>query len=280
MEKDELREQLGAKIKAVEHLQRKIEDGKRSQSEYREIIKQWHVKGFFLKVDSPTHLLALENEVLRHQIEDFDKDLISLRSKSKVECIENNSRDIVSDELFEALKNVIEEKNRIELENESIKAEIEALKNQVSQFQTQNAIDDNVIQENLRLRAKLEKSSCDTKISLENAAKSKRAVSPQKRQTLHQIEIFMRFLNKHPHMTTHGNLDSYFRKVIIEVLEALESKEKWLANAGKQNENLAKRLSDFVPNSVPMDFESTPMDFARSNKDLKVASPPPQDPIV
>ena len=69
---------------------------------------------------------------------------------------EKSSEEVKTDELFAALQNVIEEKHRIELENEAIKADIESLKNQVSEFKVQSTLDfDDVIQESLQLKAKL-----------------------------------------------------------------------------------------------------------------------------
>ena len=185
MELGELKDHLAAKIKAVESIKEEIEECKKSQTEYQEIIKQWHIKGIFLSEKTPSKYLAIENAVLRIQISDLNKDFVSLQSKrvcngqlSRLLDNEKSKETIELEETFLALQKALDDKCKIQLENEAIKSEIKSLKNQVSRSRVQTVDVDDVIQDSLQLKAKLVQASCDTKVSLNEAHQSKKAVKP------------------------------------------------------------------------------------------------------
>ena len=281
MELGELKDHLAAKIKAVESIKEEIEECKKSQTEYQEIIKQWHIKGIFLSEKTPSKYLAIENAVLRIQISDLNKDFVSLQSKrvcngqlSSLLDNEKSKETIELEETFLALQKALDDKCKIQLENEAIKSEIKSLKNQVSRSRVQTVDVDDVIQDSLQLKAKLVQASCDTKVSLNEAHQSKKAVKPQKCLTLDQIERPLKFLNKHQHLS--HQCQEYLRKMNIALLETLDIKEKLMTNGHKQNECLANRLADLVPNSTPNDFRYTPQEPQK----LKTLANFSQDPIV
>ena len=282
MELGELKDHLAAKIKAVESIKEEIEECKKSQTEYQEIIKQWHIKGIFLSEKTPSKYLAIENAVLRIQISDLNKDFVSLQSKrvcngqlSSLLDSEKSKETIELEETFLALQKALDDKCKIQLENEAIKSEIKSLKNQVSRSRVQTVDVDDVIQDSLQLKAKLVQASCDTKVSLNEAHQSKKAVKPQKCLTLDQIERPLKFLNKHQHLS--HQCQEYLRKMNVALLETLDIKEKLMTNGHKQNECLANRLADLVPNSTPNDFRYTPQEPQKLFKTLANFS---QDPIV
>ena len=277
MELGELKDHLAAKIKAVESIKEEIEECKKSQTEYQEIIKQWHIKGIFLSEKTPSKYLAIENAVLRIQISDLNKDFVSLQSKRVCngQNSENSNEKIELEETFLALQKALDDKCKIQLENEAIKSEIKSLKNQVSRSRVQTVDVDDVIQDSLQLKAKLVQASCDTKVSLNEAHQSKKAVKPQKCLTLDQIERPLKFLNKHQHLS--HQCQEYLRKMNVALLETLDIKEKLMTNGHKQNECLANRLADLVPNSTPNDFRYyTPQEPQK----LKTLANFSQDPIV
>ena len=281
MELGELKDHLAAKIKAVESIKEEIEECKKSQTEYQEIIKQWHIKGIFLSEKTPSKYLAIENAVLRIQISDLNKDFVSLQSKrvcngqlSSLLENEKSKETIELEETFLALQKALDDKCKIQLENEAIKSEIKSLKNQVSRSRVQTVDVDDVIQDSLQLKAKLVQASCDTKVSLNEAHPSKKAVKPQKCLTLDQIERPSKFLNKHQHLS--HQCQEYLRKMNVALLETLDIKEKLMTNGHKQNECLANRLADLVPNSTPNDFRYTPQEPQK----LKTLANFSQDPIV
>ena len=282
MELGELKDHLAAKIKAVESIKEEIEECKKSQTEYQEIIKQWHIKGIFLSEKTPSKYLAIENAVLRIQISDLNKDFVSLQSKrvcngqlSSLLDNEKSKETIELEETFLALQKALDDKCKIQLENEAIKSEIKSLKNQVSRSRVQTVDVDDVIQDSLQLKAKLVQASCDTKVSLNEAHQSKKAVKPQKCLTLDQIERPLKFLNKHQHLS--HQCQEYLRKMNVALLETLDIKEKLMTNGHKQNECLANRLADLVPNSTPNDFRYyTPQEPQK----LKTLANFSQDPIV
>ena len=281
MELGELKDHLAAKIKAVESIKEQIEECKKSQTEYQEIIKQWHIKGIFLSEKTPNKYLAIENAVLRIQISDLNKDFVSLQSKrvcngqlSSLLDSEKSKETIELEETFLALQKALDDKCKIQLENEAIKSEIKSLKNQVSRSRVQTVDVDDVIQDSLQLKAKLVQASCDTKVSLNEAHQSKKAVKPQKCLTLDQIERPLKFLNKHQHLS--HQCQEYLRKMNVALLETLDIKEKLMTNGHKQNECLANRLADLVPNSTPNDFRYTPQEPQK----LKTMANFSQDPIV
>ena len=281
MELGELKDHLAAKIKAVESIKEEIEECKKSQTEYQEIIKQWHIKGIFLSEKTPSKYLAIENAVLRIQISDLNKDFVSLQSKrvcngqlSRLLDNEKSKETIELEETFLALQKALDDKCKIQLENEAIKSEIKSLKNQVSRSRVQTVDVDDVIQDSLQLKAKLVQASCDTKVSLNEAHQSKKAVKPQKCLTLDQIERPLKFLNKHQHLS--NQCQEYLRKMNVALLETLDIKEKLMTNGHKQNECLANRLADLVPNSTPNDFRYTPQEPQK----LKTMPNFSQDPIV
>ena len=281
MELGELKDHLAAKIKAVESIKEEIEECKKSQTEYQEIIKQWHIKGIFLSEKTPSKYLAIENAVLRIQISDLNKDFVSLQSKrvcngqlSSLLDSEKSKETIELEETFLALQKALDDKCKIQLENEAIKSEIKSLKNQVSRSRVQTVDVDDVIQDSLQLKAKLVQASCDTKVSLNEAHQSKKAVKPQKCLTLDQIERPLKFLNKHQHLS--HQCQEYLRKMNVALLETLDIKEKLMTNGHKQNECLANRLADLVPNSTPNDFRYTPQEPQK----LKTLANFSQDPIV
>ena len=282
MELGELKDHLAAKIKAVESIKEQIEECKKSQTEYQEIIKQWHIKGIFLSEKTPIKYLAIENAVLRIQISDLNKDFVSLQSKrvcngqlSRLLDREKSKETIELEETFLALQKALDDKCKIQLENEAIKSEIKSLKNQVSRSRVQTVDVDDVIQDSLQLKAKLVQASCDTKVSLNEAHQSKKAVKPQKCLTLDQIERPLKFLNKHQHLS--HQCQEYLRKMNVALLETLDIKEKLMTNGHKQNECLANRLADLVPNSTPNDFRYyTPQEPQK----LKTLANFSQDPIV
>ena len=281
MELGELKDHLAAKIKAVESIKKEIEECKKSQTEYQEIIKQWHIKGIFLSEKTPSKYLAIENAVLRIQISDLNKDFVSLQSKrvcngqlSSLLDSEKSKETIELEETFLALQKALDDKCKIQLENEAIKSEIKSLKNQVSRSRVQTVDVDDVIQDSLQLKAKLVQASCDTKVSLNEAHQSKKAVKPQKCLTLDQIERPLKFLNKHQHLS--HQCQEYLRKMNVALLETLDIKEKLMTNGHKQNECLANRLADLVPNSTPNDFRYTPQEPQK----LKTLANFSQDPIV
>ena len=282
MELGELKDHLAAKIKAVESIKEEIEECKKSQTEYQEIIKQWHIKGIFLSEKTPSKYLAIENAVLRIQISDLNKDFVSLQSKrvcngqlSSLLDSEKSKETIELEETFLALQKAHDDKCKLQLENEAIKSQIKSLKNQVSRSRVQTVDVDDVIQDSLQLKAKLVQASCDTKVSLNEAHQSKKAVKPQKCLTLDQIERPLKFLNKHQHLS--HQCQEYLRKMNIALLETLDIKEKLMTNGHKQNECLANRLADLVPNSTPNDFRYTPQEPQKLFKTLANFS---QDPIV
>ena len=277
MELGELKDHLAAKIKAVESIKEEIEECKKSQTEYQEIIKQWHIKGIFLSEKTPSKYLAIENAVLKIQISDLNKDFVSLQSKRVCngQNSENSNEKIELEETFLALQKALDDKCKIQLENEAIKSEIKSLKNQVSRSRVQTVDVDDVIQDSLQLKAKLVQASCDTKVSLNEAHQSKKAVKPQKCLTLDQIERPLKFLNKHQHLS--HQCQEYLRKMNVALLETLDIKEKLMTNGHKQNECLANRLADLVPNSTPNDFRYyTPQEPQK----LKTMPNFSQDPIV
>ena len=282
MELGELKDHLAAKIKAVESIKEEIEECKKSQTEYQEIIKQWHIKGIFLSEQTPNKYLAIENAVLKIQISDLNKDFVSLQSKrvcngqlSSLLDSEKSKETIELEETFLALQKALDDKCKIQLENEAIKSEIKSLKNQVSRSRVQTVDVDDVIQDSLQLKAKLVQASCDTKVSLNEAHQSKKAVKPQKCLTLDQIERPLKFLNKHQHLS--HQCQEYLRKMNVALLETLDIKEKLMTNGHKQNECLANRLADLVPNSTPNDFRYyTPQEPQK----LKTLANFSQDPIV
>ena len=276
MELGELKDHLAAKIKAVESIKEEIEECKKSQTEYQEIIKQWHIKGIFLSEQTPNKYLAIENAVLKIQISDLNKDFVSLQSKRVCngQNSENSNEKIELEETFLALQKALDDKCKIQLENEAIKNEIKSLKNQVSRSRVQTVDVDDVIQDSLQLKAKLVQASCDTKVSLNEAHQSKKAVKPQKCLTLDQIERPLKFLNKHQHLS--HQCQEYLRKMNVALLETLDIKEKLMTNGHKQNECLANRLADLVPNSTPNDFRYTPQEPQK----LKTMPNFSQDPIV
>ena len=281
MELGELKDHLAAKIKAVESIKEEIEECKKSQTEYQEIIKQWHIKGIFLSEKTPSKYLAIENAVLRIQISDLNKDFVSLQSRrvcngqlSSLLDSEKSKETIELEETFLALQKALDDKCKIQLENEAIKSEIKSLKNQVSRSRVQTVDVDDVIQDSLQLKAKLVQASCDTKVSLNEAHQSKKAVKPQKCLTLDQIERPLKFLNKHQHLS--HQCQEYLRKMNVALLETLDIKEKLMTNGHKQNECLANRLADLVPNSTPNDFRYTPQEPQK----LKTLANFSQDPIV
>mgnify|MGYP001246916374 CR=1 FL=1 len=198
--------------------------------------------------------LAIENAVLRIQISDLNKDFVSLQSKrvcngqlSSLLDNEKSKETIELEETFLALQKALDDKCKIQLENEAIKSEIKSLKNQVSRSRVQTVDVDDVIQDSLQLKAKLVQASCDTKVSLNEAHQSKKAVKPQKCLTLDQIERPLKFLNKHQHLS--HQCQEYLRKMNVALLETLDIKEKLMTHGHKQNECLANRLTDLVPNS-------------------------------
>ena len=277
-ELEELKVHLAAKIKAVEHLKLEIEELKKSKIEYEEIIKQWHIKGIFLSEKSPSKHLTIENEVLRHQISDLNRDIQSLQSKqvrNESRPSSKSSEDFELEETLLAIQLMFEQKCKIEEENEAVKSEIESLKNQVSRSRVQSVDIDDIIQDSLQLKAKLVQASCDTQASLKKAHQSKKAaVQPQKCLTLDQIERPLKFLNKHQHLSPH--CQGYLRKMTVALLETLDIKEKLVTNEHKQNECLANRLAHLVPNSKPSDF----MYHSQDAKKLKTMPNLSQDPIV
>ena len=282
MELGELKDHLAAKIKAVEAIKAEIEECKKSKTEYQEIIKQWHIKGIFLNEKVQSKYLAIENSVLTNQISDLNKDFVSLQSKqvkngqlSSLPDSEKSPEEFELEETILAFQKALTDKCKIQWENEAIKSEIKSLKNQVSRSRVQSVDVDDVIQDSLQLKAKLVQASCDTKVSLNEAHQSKKAVEPQKCLTLNQIERPLKFLNRHPHLS--NQCQEYLRKMNVALLETLDIKEKLMNNGHKQNECLANRLADLIPNSTPNDFRYTPQE---SSKLKKLSSHLSQDPIV
>ena len=152
-----------------------------------------------------------------------------------------------------ALQKALDDKCKIQLENEAIKSEIKSLKNQVSRSRVQTVDVDDVIQDSLQLKAKLVQASCDTKVSLNEAHQSKKAVKPQKCLTLDQIERPLKFLNKHQHLS--HQCQEYLRKMNVALLETLDIKEKLMSsivfvNLHNESENLGTDFYDVKLNKV------------------------------